>query len=155
METPNGPTKCEYYDIYRKYRLAEQNLLNNRLTWNLTIQGFLFATYGLSSQKQLSPAAVVHLTYLVEFIPWIGLVSSAALLLSVVGAMLVLLELNEKWKKLENDNEYKNECNKDWRHLPNPAGAGVSPAFWLGLLPPLAIPTLSLISWGGLLWILR
>jgi hypothetical protein len=31
--------------------MREDELLNHRITWNLAIQGFLFATYGFSIQK--------------------------------------------------------------------------------------------------------
>jgi hypothetical protein len=35
------------YAIYRRYIMEEAELINARLTWLLTIQGFLFGTYGL------------------------------------------------------------------------------------------------------------
>ena len=43
--------KLQYFKIFRAYRICEQNLLNHRVTWNLAVQGFLFATYGFSLQK--------------------------------------------------------------------------------------------------------
>jgi hypothetical protein len=52
--TPLPPEESErLYAIYRQYLMNEANLINARLTWLLTIQGFLFATYGLivASQK--------------------------------------------------------------------------------------------------------
>jgi hypothetical protein len=48
---PEHLTKREYFEIFRKYRICEQDLINHRLTWNLAIQGLLFATYGLCLQK--------------------------------------------------------------------------------------------------------
>ena len=36
-----------YYDTFRKYIQHEDGLINSRLTWSLTIHGFLFAMYGL------------------------------------------------------------------------------------------------------------
>lgn len=41
------------YEVFRDYLKHEDALVNNRLTWTLTIQGFLFAAYGLSIQKRL------------------------------------------------------------------------------------------------------
>ena len=41
------------YKIHREYLIQESSLINNRLTWILTIHGFLYATYGLTLQKEL------------------------------------------------------------------------------------------------------
>jgi hypothetical protein len=41
------------YNVYRDYVMQESNLINTRLMWILTINGFLFTTFGLSLQKQL------------------------------------------------------------------------------------------------------
>jgi hypothetical protein len=53
-----------FYELFRSYVRHEDNLINNRLTWILTIHGFLYATYGFTLQKELevigalrSPAA--------------------------------------------------------------------------------------------------
>src|SRR5262249_26759673 len=43
----------EHYKIFRDYLQHEDGLINQRLSWNFTIQGFLFATYGLCLQKLL------------------------------------------------------------------------------------------------------
>jgi len=37
----------ENYDRLRQYVVHEDDLINSRLTWSLTIHGFLFAIYGL------------------------------------------------------------------------------------------------------------
>lgn len=39
------------YATYRAYVQHEDDLTNNRLNWNFTIQGFLFAAYSFSLQK--------------------------------------------------------------------------------------------------------
>jgi hypothetical protein len=49
--SPGLPTKLQYFKLFRAYRLREHDLLNHRLTWYLTIQGFLFVTYGYCVQK--------------------------------------------------------------------------------------------------------
>lgn len=36
------------YEIYRTYVVHEDNLTNNRMTWLLSIHGFLYATYGIA-----------------------------------------------------------------------------------------------------------
>jgi hypothetical protein len=44
--------KIQLYNIYRDYVKHEDNLINNRMTWLLSIHGFLYATYGLTLQKK-------------------------------------------------------------------------------------------------------
>src|SRR5262249_24622108 len=39
------------YSAFRDYVKHEDDLTNNRLNWNFTIQGFLFAAYSFSVQK--------------------------------------------------------------------------------------------------------
>ena len=53
-------TKHDYFKVFREYRICEQNLLNQRITWNLTIQGFLFATLGFCVQKLAELKAGEH-----------------------------------------------------------------------------------------------
>ena len=48
-------TKAEHFKIFRDYMQHEDNLINQRVSWNSTIQGFHFATYGLSQQKLPDP----------------------------------------------------------------------------------------------------
>ncbi len=42
----------KFYELYRQYVTHEDNLTNNRMTWLLTIHGFLYATYGFTLQKK-------------------------------------------------------------------------------------------------------
>jgi hypothetical protein len=49
--TPAVPEKlAEHFELYRDYVKHEDELINRRLTWLLTVQGFLFAAYGLTNQ---------------------------------------------------------------------------------------------------------
>src|SRR5580658_9768416 len=43
--------KHVHYKLFRDYIEHEDSLINQRLLWNINIQGFLFAAYGLSVQK--------------------------------------------------------------------------------------------------------
>lgn len=47
--------RMEVYALYRDYIKHEDSLIRDRITWNLTIQGFLFAAYALVLQTHLSP----------------------------------------------------------------------------------------------------
>ncbi len=141
--------KEKYYHIFRDYRLAEHNLINCRLTWFLTIQGFLFATYGLSIQKlaevqarsssNLQIGSVSHLKNVLYIIPVIGLLISFLVMLSVYAAFLSLKRLKVIW-----DEEVKN-LEGPW--LPDPAASGVGNALFYGLNAPFGIPIVLLFSW--------
>jgi len=45
--------KLAIYETFRKYIAHEDDLTNNRITWMLTIHGFLYASYGFTLQKKL------------------------------------------------------------------------------------------------------
>jgi hypothetical protein len=55
-EKTKAPSLTDYlafYETFRNYVRHEDNLINNRLSWILTIHGFLYATYGFTLQKEL------------------------------------------------------------------------------------------------------
>jgi hypothetical protein len=52
-------TDIKIYALFRDYVKHEDALVNNRLTWILTIHGFLYATYGLTIQKRLEIIAYI------------------------------------------------------------------------------------------------
>lgn len=41
------------YETFRNYVRHEDSLINNRMTWLLSIHGFLYATYGFTIQKRI------------------------------------------------------------------------------------------------------
>jgi len=45
--------RIKHYEVLRDYAKHEDNLVNNRIMWILTIHGFLYATYGFTLQKIL------------------------------------------------------------------------------------------------------
>jgi hypothetical protein len=50
----------ETYETFRKYIQHEDNLANQRMTWMLTIHGFLYAAYALTVQKKLEVAQKIN-----------------------------------------------------------------------------------------------
>jgi hypothetical protein len=50
----------DVYDTFRKYIQHEDNLINNRITWMLTIHGFLYAAYAFTVQKKLEIAQKIN-----------------------------------------------------------------------------------------------
>ena len=48
LPTTQAPSDLlNLYDKFRDYLEHEDNLINSRLTWSLTVHGFLFASYGI------------------------------------------------------------------------------------------------------------
>jgi hypothetical protein len=50
------PNDIPIYELFRDYVKHQDSLINNRLSWLLTIHGFLYATYGFTIQKKLEVA---------------------------------------------------------------------------------------------------
>jgi hypothetical protein len=46
----------EIYQIFREYLQREDGFANNRLSWMLTIHGFLYASYAFTIQTKLQVA---------------------------------------------------------------------------------------------------
>jgi len=145
----------DYFKAFRKYRICEQGLLNHRLTWNLALQGFLFATYGLSLQKLAELQAkengaditlkqarytVEQLRILLQTTPWIGLLLSICVLLAVCGSWFSLRNLKREW-------DTKVPHNENSPYIPNPSGGGSNVAFYLGFVPPAFIPMIFAVAW--------
>jgi hypothetical protein len=51
-----------YYDRLRSYLVHEDDLLNSRLTWSLTVHGFLFAVFGILTGKIADQFTELHKT---------------------------------------------------------------------------------------------
>lgn len=152
-------TKREYFDVFRAYRIREHDLLNQRLTWNLTIQGFLFVTYGYCVQKLAEiqvgengvhldlvekSHAMIQLREMVRVVPPVGLLLSIVLGFAVLSAYAALKRLRKDWnEKLEHLEPY----------LPNPAGADVAALTRFGIITPISIPIIFTGAWLAiLLW---
>ena len=109
-----------HFGIYREYVKHEDDLINNRLSWNVTIQGFLFAAYTFSLQKigdirlgllnkdidpkRIGPLKVLHtlsdLHFLLAALAFTGIVVSMAVYLSIRAARLAISELENRWHEL-------------------------------------------------------
>jgi hypothetical protein len=121
------PTLAELYGYYRQYLNHEHSLINQRLGWNFTIQGFLFTSYAfvlnkvadvrisLAKDKMLSVqelnTALHELYALLLVIAVIGICSSITIYLSVWGARLSMNKLRNRWLELTYGQE-KREADK-------------------------------------------
>jgi hypothetical protein len=54
--------RLSLYENFRSYVRHEDGLINNRMTWLLSIHGFLYATYGFTIQKRLEVTEKITLT---------------------------------------------------------------------------------------------
>lgn len=146
----------EHYRIFRSYIEHEDNLINNRVTWNLAVQGFLFATYGFSLQNLAEVEAnpnfaaqiklshsVMQLKILVLAIPLVGFALSLGVFFAVRAAQIALKKLREDCKTEVLDKAHEASC-----YLPLPGGAGKPWAIRLGFVPPFAIPLVFALAWA-------
>lgn len=132
------------YPIYRQYLVNEANLINARLTWLLTIQGFVFATYGLvvASQRPWVSWAVSVLRWL----PVFGAAVSLVALASILAARFAADEVFNKWKNLPHSDAFK-------ALMPEIRGGGHPWAHGLGLVAPWLIPLALCAIWVALFFL--
>ena len=168
----------ELYSAFRDYVKHEDDLTNNRLNWNFTIQGFLFLSWAYCIQKiaelriALAAADDAHRKVAaaelrkaigdidagVVIIGWVGLSVSALILLGALGAQVAITLLNRKWES--GHEEYKPTSRSKWNangpHLPGLIGGGNRVAHGLGFGAPILIPICFMVAWliliGGELW---
>jgi len=165
------------YSAYRDYLKHEDDLINNRLSWNFTIQGFLFAAYTFTLQKAselkgslllqlkpLSPGLLskdlfnshtlglreLHVAMII--LALVGLFVSGCVYLSVSAARIAIGELERRWRELHQ--EYgKSGTNENTHgpHLPGLVGGGDHRAHALGFHAPTALPIGIVAAWVLLL----
>lgn len=94
----------QHFKIFRDYEEHEDDLINSRLQWNITIQGFLFATYGFSLQKlaevQATGMGVFALRWLIFVLPIVGMSISVFSWKSIDAAQTAIRNLGAHWKRI-------------------------------------------------------
>lgn len=137
------------YSIYRSYIEHENGLIDQRLTWNFSIQGLLFAAYAFAFQKTaelwtalsdgttttpagnatvaLTPARLAYVLYSLKDIhiflfvlAIMGALVSMVVMLSTKAASAALLALEERWHAIYP--EYKISVKKTDTHGDIPPG---------------------------------
>ena len=102
----------ELYKIFRDYVEHEDTLVNNRLLWNINIQGFLFATYGFTIQKLAEVQAIrnqeivvgtgtVAMRCLIVFLPVLGISISYLSWKGVKAAQNAIARLEGEWDAVQ------------------------------------------------------
>ena len=81
-----------YYERMRSYLEHEDDLINSRLTWSLTIHGFLFATFGILAGKSVDLLLELHKNSQLAASPQLQLAAVVLFVLeclvAVIGTMI-------------------------------------------------------------------
>jgi hypothetical protein len=146
---PEAP-KLDYlaiYNAYRDYLKHEDELINRRLSWNLTLQGFLFAVYGVTLQLVYNTTAYklppdTHFQRLPFVFPFLGITVAILSRIGVVAAQRAIDSLRDRWKGIADELKTKGE------ELPVPAltGGGDEIANKFGNKSAL-IPIVIILAW--------
>jgi hypothetical protein len=149
------PMKCgladalQIYGAYRDYIKHEDELIHQRLSWNLTLQGFLFTAYGLTfsmlSNPGGDPTVKAHLHFIHCVFPVVGGLVALLSLLSILAAQNSLNGLREEW--------LKHIDKESVEMLPGLTGAGRSFANTWGKMPQIGIPIVIVAAWCALLYV--
>jgi hypothetical protein len=156
----------ELYRLYRSYLEHEDELIHQRQTWSLTIQGFLFATFGFSVQKLAEiqsrlvtdPACSgltlekcvakfpndIGLEALVHILPFVGFGVSLFAWLSIEAARMAIEQLRNSWKSYRSNNG-------GLPNLPMIVGGGSRTAKVFGFFAPRLISFVFMGAWWYLL----
>lgn len=156
----------QHYRIYREYVEHEDGLTNKRLLWNINIQGFLFATYGLSvqkvaellshpepaaamtaAQKLLDLSGLMALNLTIVVLPIIGILISVVSWIGVWASRNAITNLKGEWDRI-----YDAAKPKGAPMLPALTGGGAPRSHWAGLWPPLLFPWLFVLTWAAFLF---
>jgi len=152
--------KAELYqesrDIWKDYndnQKFEHDLINRKTTWSLTIQGLLFAAYGVTLNIQFGKDAAGFWTppgsdSIMGFRTIIALLGSMVAIVTLVGVAAVINS-----KRLSRIKYMKFYCNFREYSLPkphkNPLQWGVSTCnTWFTLIPDLILPFSFAVAWG-------
>lgn len=132
LETKDEKTLRYEYIAHQINR--EDNLVNFRLTWALTLNGFLFAALGFLAGKEVPNKSL--LAFFHWALPLTGTTVSLVGLLGVIAAQLQINHLAKQWRELVDGR---------W---PRPFGGKWS--FLMGTLPSFVPPLVLSCVWVGL-----
>jgi len=125
----------QLFDAVLRLLDREDQLTNSRMTWYLTIQGFIIAgvslifTSKVDLHENLQKPAIVLLSFLAATI-------SIVVLISVLRARKAKKEVREKWA---------NHISDDKDSFPDPVG---DTSFWSFATPGQSVPVILLVFWA-------
>ncbi len=125
------------YDAIAFQIAREDELAGKRLTWIVTINGFLFAALGFSAGKDSPDQAILAL--LKFALPVTGSLVSIAGLMGVIAAYIQLQYLTKLWERLDDPR---------W---PRPYG-DKKHSYKIGVIPSVLPPLVLAGVWAALFW---
>jgi hypothetical protein len=152
VPTLSADDLMKYYDRMRGKVEHEDNLVNHRMMWMITLHGFLYASYGLAISPaiekffrndsdlsiDLSWDQLQYLSDLKSIIALVGIISGIAAFIGIVAA----------FRAIRRDDYFLSVVRRDCIepvHVPTLIGHGASNV--LGMLCGLLIPFLSIGAW--------
>jgi hypothetical protein len=134
----------QFYEIIRSQIEHEDNLINQRLSWFVASQAFLFSAYAIllnaPSQVRLEPFARQQ-ELLFSLIPLVAIGVSILIYITIIAAMLATANLRRFLKAHMNEND----------SALLPPVQGYRQTLLLGQASPILIPFLFMVSWIVLL----
>lgn len=97
MEENSSLSPKEYYSYFSNHIEKEIDLVNNRLSWMLTFQGFLFASLSIVTSKEVDASLRATLR---DAFSYAGVIVSALTLLGLYASALQRDSLKRQWTKL-------------------------------------------------------
>ena len=146
---PELPLRYKRFEIFRDYVKHEDHLINHRITWNLGIQGLLFAAFGYCLQKFSAPRPPL-IDDLIRLIPVAGIALSLFAVGGIFAAFLSFRTLCWKWEE-EEEEERKN----GGEYLPILGGGNSKVALLVGLVASFGPALFVTAVWLGIRFRLR
>jgi hypothetical protein len=122
----------DFYEYTVRQIEREQGLVNNRLAWMFSFQGFLFTSIALVANRDVDPA--VRLVFR-DTIPLIGIAVALLAMLGIHAASLSSSEVKAKWNKRQGD----------FHHYPPTFGSPL--VSLLGRITSYGMPSSVILSW--------
>ncbi|MDD2800022.1 MAG: hypothetical protein PHE96_01075 [Methylococcales bacterium] len=158
----------EFYSLLRDYIKHEDDLINQRMTWLMSVQSFLIATFGFSYQKKfeivskalinketqaLGFSIVEYDLFLIMLIV-VGIATSYFALQSIEAATHSITQLRERWRDFYRC-EWRKLCDSrpQLDHLPDITGGGVVMAHIQGIKFPFYLPRFFIFFWVGIFFL--
>ena len=115
----------------------EDQLTNSRMTWYLTIQGFIIAGVALTFAEHFKPAAIQKPAIIL--LSSLGIAISVVIFISVRRARNAKNEIKKKW-----ENWLWHQPSSIANSFPNPAG---DTSRWSHLTPGQSVPLILIVFW--------
>ncbi len=151
IEIQTPPNSKTVYEIYRSYLMHEDDLVHQRTTWSMAIQGFTVAAVGwvfppmMQALKEMDFDRGNECKDLIQFFCVLGMGVSFISALGIFAAQTAIRRLEGNWKK---HGAHQSD-------FPRLTGGGSRLALWMGHSLPLALPIFLMVLWFLLLSYVR